>query len=1053
MAKKRSAQATRNSNRSTVSARPLEPQPTGPVGREIVRGVDIAPSELERALLLDEKREEIAAVVGEEYAETLRQLALEANQAQSRGGKRVLILPGILGSTLAVNGNTIWFDPVDIARGKLTLLKLAGTNDNVESIGVFWPTYTELYLKLKIAGYRPEYFHFDWRRPIAEAANRLAKLITQSPGSSQPVSLVAHSMGGLVCRAAIKELGAKADTHISQTILLGTPNFGSYAPAMVFTNDYSTVQWMERLDMVNTGGSLVSDVFSTFVGLAEMLPESSIASGIDLFDVDSYPTYLRAARKEVLRKAARLQSRLAKGSDKIWMIAGVGLDTVVGVTASASDPGKFQYQRSPDGDGTVPLTLAMLDGANHRFCNVGHGALPRDNEVIRATVDLLTSGTTSRLSDQPDHVARSASRRSEGTARSIELLERAKVDDRKGSALTDTELQFALEPLLSIRTEQQAPLGSSESVSHSTQPIVLGRKYQSRLDLRLILGDIGETRGRAIMLGIFKDVRPGGAAGSLDKRLDGMLAEVIDRRMFSANVGEVFILPTPRQGLKAEMVVLIGLGTFGQFSAQSLRSSVENATRTLLSCNVDDLVTVPLGGGSGLRMDEISQAMLEGVNAALKDAHGRPSLRSLNVATNNRNDYDHLCQSILNLAATSKFDGIEFTLDREVQENMLRTIAPQATSLLTSAYPTTYLIVRETPNPQSTAKRKHFVDVSVLGTGAKATVLSGEIEVPENDLKQLLLRINDAKEVGGFYAKTAGFGQQLSDLVLPPVIRDLLAGGRPESVTVINDFWGSKIPWELLAIGDWKAGLDGNLSRKYSTSNISVAKWLHSRRRDKSLEMLLVINPTLDLPGAEKEGDRIVKMVESQKAMNLTRIFGADATKDRLAHEFASGKYDLVHYAGHAYFDDKNRSQSGILCAGNQVLSGRELATLDSLPALVVFNACESARVRSATLPARMAKSSTKPKKPEPIDELIDRNVSLAEAFLRGGVASFVGTYWPVGDTAADLFARDFYTAILSGQSISESLLAARSTLYGAKEADWVNYIHYGDAAFKVKVG
>jgi CHAT domain-containing protein len=73
--------------------------------------------------------------------------------------------------------------------------------------------------------------------------------------------------------------------------------------------------------------------------------------------------------------------------------------------------------------------------------------------------------------------------------------------------------------------------------------------------------------------------------------------------------------------------------------------------------------------------------------------------------------------------------------------------------------------------------------------------------------------------------------------------------------------------------------------------------------------------------------------------------------KNRLDHEFASGKYDLVHYAGHAYFDDKTRLQSGILCAGNQVLSGRELATLDSLHALVVFNACESARAGSATLP------------------------------------------------------------------------------------------------------
>lgn len=1056
MAKKHSTRSTGTARETGPTTSSTEVQSTVLVGREIARGIDLSASDVETALLLDQKREEFSAVVGEEYAETLRQLAREANQVRSRGGRRVLILPGILGSTLAVNGNTIWFDPVDIARGKLTLLKLSGTADNVESNGVFWPTYTELYLKLKIAGYRPEYFHFDWRRPIAEAGSRLAKLITQSASASQPISLVAHSMGGLVSRAAIKELGAKADSHISRTVLLGTPNFGSFAPAMVFTNDYSTVQWMERLDLVNTGGSLVSDVFSTFIGLAEMLPENSASDGVDLFDIDSYPTYLRAAKKDVLRKAAGLQAKLAKGSDKIWMIAGVGLNTVVGVTSGSTVPGKFQYRRSAAGDGTVPLTLAMLDGANHRFCQVAHGTLPRDNEVIRATIDLLTSGTTTRLGDRPESATRSALRVPAATSRSVELLDRATVDGRKGLALTDTELQFALEPLLSMRSEQQASVDSVNTVEamlHSQQPIVLGRKVQTRLDLRLTLGDIGETRGRAIMLGFFKDVRPGGAAGALDKRLDGVLAEVIDRRMFSANVGEVFILPTPRQGLKAEMVVLIGLGAFGQFSTQSLRSSVENATRTLLRCNVDDLVTVPLGGGSGLRMDEIAQAMMEGVHAALKDAQGRPSLRSLGVATNNRNDYDHLCQSILNLAASSKFDGIEFTLDREVQESMFRTVEPPATSLLSSGHPTTYLIVRETPNPQSSAKGQHFVEVSVLGTGAKATVLSGEIEVPESDLKQLLLRINDAKEAGGFFGKAAGFGQQLSDLVLPPVVRDLLANSRPESVTVINDFWGSKIPWELLAIGDWKAGLEGNLSRKYSTSNISVAKWLHSRRRDKTMEMLLVVNPTLDLPGAEKEGARIVKMVENQRAINLTQIPGAEATKERLAREFASGKYDLVHYAGHAYFDDKNRSQSGILCAGDQVLSGRELASLDSLPALVVFNACESARVRSATLPTRMAQPRAKANKLGPIDELVDRNVSLAEAFLRGGVASFVGTYWPVGDDAADLFARDFYSAILGGNSIGESLSAARKTLFSAKEADWVNYIHYGDAAFKVKVG
>jgi len=52
-----------------------------------------------------------------------------------------------------------------------------------------------------------------------------------------------------------------------------------------------------------------------------------------------------------------------------------------------------------------------------------------------------------------------------------------------------------------------------------------------------------------------------------------------------------------------------------------------------------------------------------------------------------------------------------------------------------------------------------------------------------------------------------------------------------------------------------------------------------------------------------------------------------------------SGKYDVIHYAGHAYFDAHLPSRSGILCHGREVLSGAELAGLGNLPGLVFFNA------------------------------------------------------------------------------------------------------------------
>jgi CHAT domain-containing protein len=69
----------------------------------------------------------------------------------------------------------------------------------------------------------------------------------------------------------------------------------------------------------------------------------------------------------------------------------------------------------------------------------------------------------------------------------------------------------------------------------------------------------------------------------------------------------------------------------------------------------------------------------------------------------------------------------------------------------------------------------------------------------------------------------------------------------------------------------------------------------------------------------------------------LTRRHGNEATKTELLADFHSGKYNLAHYAGHAFFDPAEPSRSGILCAGREVLSGTELSGVGSLPNLVVF--------------------------------------------------------------------------------------------------------------------
>ena len=78
-------------------------------------------------------------------------------------------------------------------------------------------------------------------------------------------------------------------------------------------------------------------------------------------------------------------------------------------------------------------------------------------------------------------------------------------------------------------------------------------------------------------------------------------------------------------------------------------------------------------------------------------------------------------------------------------------------------------------------------------------------------------------------------------------------------------------------------------------------------------------------------------------------------------------------------------------------------------------------------------------------------NLSLAETLLRAGVAHYIGTHWPVGDDAAAAFAGAFYGEVLRG-SIGAALVKARRAVHARRSPDWADYVHYGDAEFRLKL-
>jgi len=968
---------------------------------------------------------------GRQNYQELRELSLEA-AARRRGGPRVLILPGIMGSTLgrpgAVFDDVIWIDPIDIARGNIEQLRLNGGAPKIEALGVVLLAYLRLKLKLTIAGFDADFFPFDWRRSIDHLATALARRLEVE--AAPEIHLVAHSMGGLVARAAI----AKGAPKVVRLIMLGTPNFGSFVPIQALRGTYPIVRKVAAVDLTNTAEELAERVFATFPSLYQMMPSPAKFDAVRLSEIDSWPKSGPRPLTSLLKEVGGVSLKLATPQQRnpFFMIAGVRQETLVGVRANHDE---FQYEFSKDGDGTVPLSLAELPGATTFYVEESHGSLPNNGPVAAAVAEILNTGKTSVLTAQRPAPSRDGRR--VVTERELRALE---AEAPRPRILSQREKRRLLEEVASPDAKaREMPVTALPPSAPAAGPVgqqtfdrvVIGRRLQHRLDLKLVCGSITDVDARAYVLGFFRDVTPSGAARDIDARLDGAITEFTTRRMFSGHVGEIFMMPAGRHAIRTDTIVFAGLGLFDAFDREVQQLVSENVVRTLVRTRVEEFATVFLGGGSGRSPASSLQSMIEGFLRGLRDADSGQRFRSIILCEIDRGRYDAMRAELYRLLGTSLFEDFEITLDEEAIPPAEAAPAVRAGARRRDPV---YLLVRQ----EGEEEGDMLLRTSLLTAGEKAAVVSESCSVSPAGLDRHLAKLQSSRLT---MESMAAFGAELGKLVVPADIRALLYTMRDRHLVVVHDAPASRIPWETLSIESrdggsaWSPAAEAGMSRRYTADNLSIAKWLEQRRRDKTLQVLLVVNPTEDLPGAEAEGRRILELVQSHPSVSVNAVRGADATKNALSQFFRSGDYDVVHYAGHAFFNPARPSESGMICAGRQVLSGRDLAGVGNLPSLVFFNACEAARVRKAS----------------PMRSRVERSVGMAEAFLRGGVANYVGTYWPVGDEAASVFANAFYTGLLQGATIGDALLAGRRKVAAIQSIDWADYVHYGDYEFALK--
>lgn len=996
---------------------------------------ELSSDEIDEALRLGNRTAELSEYFGPERFRELQELVRRPAPRATRRGETVLILPGIMGSTLGtpqrIIDDVVWLNPFAIGRGRTTELSLDRSPALHQSLDAIPYFYYFLRRRLSSEGFKVRYFHYDWRQDLGDTADQLAQEIRDD--ASSEVNLIGHSMGGLIARLAM--LHTDINPKVKRLIMMGTPNHGSFNALQVFDGTHSVTTKVEKMDLRHDMGELVDELFVSLPACYQLLPFMAKYNPAGVYDSTQWPTNFTAPRQELLNRAIEIAGAYPAPDQRYFLIASAAHQTAVGAVVT---PSEITYDLADNaGDGTVPLSSALLPGVKTKLVGADHQGLPNDSESIGLVVDLLRSTPDAWPDDQPIATRRAEGRRSRITA--TDIRKAVPFDGRSGDALTAKDHRETLEAIFRPMTLPGTTSGTSTTLS---SPIVLNgqtisERPRRRLEITLARGSLTEVDTNVIVAGMFQGINAtSGATLALDELLGGSITELTSRRMFDAQTGQIYMMPCQTRRIGADMLVLAGLGRFDQLTEEMYRFAVSNVVRTLVRNRISELATVVFGANSSLPPLVALKHLLAGILDGLSEADQRQQFRRLILCELDHHRFEEMKPEVLRLSLSGFFYPAEIILDEvDLGQQSGTEENRQPTAVGRDAPASAYLSVRMTRDETDT-----FAEYSLLRPSGKATVFQGTVNFSNQAIDSLLA------QVGTNSFNVERFGNKLTETVFPKTLIDLLKSPEMKDthLTVINDQAASRVPWETTRFSDVIPSLMGGMSRRYSSGGLSVAKWLDKRMADPVFSVLLVVNPTEDLAGAAEEGDAVEAILRAIPKVSIDRVNGKQATRVELKQRFSSGKYDMVHYAGHAAFKPESPGDSGIECQDGP-LTGNDLAELATLPTLMFFNACESARVR---------RGSRTRSRPEPTEEpalRLARTVSFAESFLVNGIAHLIGTYWPVGDASAALFAKELCGALAKGATVGSALIAAREALFAAKSIDWANYIHYGDPNFSLK--
>jgi pimeloyl-ACP methyl ester carboxylesterase len=1000
----------------------------------------------------------------------------------------------------------IWLNFLRIVVGAIGWLRMTQSFESqfdVRATGILKKWYSEQLLGLAQDGWNVQAFWYDWRQDLALIADSLRRQIDGWFGAEAPVHLVAHSMGGLVSRTYILRHPQRWG-KTSRLIMLGTPNHGSFAIPQVITGAYDTIRKLAIVDGTHSLRELC-DILNTFPGSMQMLPSPLEMNTMErMYHASQWSTW--GVPQKILDIARASHERLAPVVDgsRMSYIAGFNQVTKVDVNDWRRLDDADAYADSLDGDGTVPHRLGFLREGRTQiptyFVECSHGALPNHADVIDGTKQILSTGkcslptTAFKMRGAAVVGTRAVERRVRERAEE-EALRALSRHVREGSRARGTiqEAPLSRDEMVASEMLVRSFLGdTSVNQASDMKPPATSAPPPARLSpasaprsktppvtiaIQLVRGRIEKfSAADAIAVGHYVGVTPQYAelaidraiskAGNQTKRAGGkrMITELCRRGVIVGELAQNFMLPDPRK--KGRIIVIAGMGQPGTFRAAELAILARELVWALGRTGHKNLASVLIGAGAGnLETQDAVWAWLRGVRRALHDAQAAsdPRLQSITFVEFSAGNFVRTHHCIKKAVAVFENDS-EAPLKiiyRGPAESALREAKRAAE--------------KEAAQRASRDERRSFT--AVTGSTADAepmrltiqlqadsfefAALTAEASIPQRNTRidrSLVEESNDALPAAESFAKQLDHGNLLGRLLLPRDMREAILQ-QTVPVVLALDATTARIHWEMVAAEAAGAAVDFNPEQFLGTS-YGLTRQLRTTfaqlpdppiLTNRPLRVLVVADPAEDAPlaGAQEEGEAVAAIFEEfgqqpGRSVDAVRLFGpSQATRVNVLDHLINQRFDLMHYAGHCFFNKENPPLSGWIFTGQKVLSANELDRVERIPRFIFSNACESGITpdRADRRSALMAPS-------------------FAEAFFARGVSNFVCTAWPVDDTAALEFARRFYRGILGllgegsfVESLHEAMREARREIArtgaGGMQT-WGAYQHYGDPNFRI---